>query len=235
MTTAPSGERTHVELTLPNVAPWSETERLAKEKEILGFYISGHPLEPYRAECEIFATNAVSELGAWRQGAMTLAVVVTAVKRQVSKKSGNEFARLVIEDFSGSGEVLVFPERWSSLSDQIKTDTPVLLKGGFSLRDESADNPAFIVESVSRLSEVRTNGQLTVAIELARGLTPDVISDVRAIVETYPGTAQLELRWTDGERTQRLRSRSLKVGVDGALTALRSLLGESSVRLQRAT
>ena len=48
---------------LPNLAPLSDSERLAKEKEILGFYISGHPLEPFRLECELFATHTVSQLG----------------------------------------------------------------------------------------------------------------------------------------------------------------------------
>ncbi len=50
---------------LPNIAPLGESERLTKEKEILGFYISGHPLEPFRVECELFATHTVSELGKW--------------------------------------------------------------------------------------------------------------------------------------------------------------------------
>ena len=63
---------------------------------------------------------------------MALGVVVTAIKRQVSKRSGSEFARLTVEDFSGSSEVLVFPEAWALLGDRIKTDVPVLLKGGYS-------------------------------------------------------------------------------------------------------
>ena len=64
-----------------------------KEKEILGFYTSGHPLEPFRIEAELFATHTVSPLGKWTEKPITLAVVITAVKKQVSKKSGNEFAR----------------------------------------------------------------------------------------------------------------------------------------------
>jgi DNA polymerase III subunit alpha len=232
---AETAQPTH---TLPNVTPWTESERLAKEKEILGFYISGHPLERFRAESEIFATHTVSDLGSWRPETMTLAVVVTNVKRQTSKKSGSEFARLTIEDFSGSAEVLVFPEKWATLNDQIRTDVPILLKGAYSRRDEGSDNPAFIVESATKLAEMRTNGQVTVAIELSKGAySGDVIADVRAIAETYPGSAPLEFRWSDGNGTQaRLRSRSLKLAADGAaLTALRNILGESSVRLQRGS
>jgi DNA polymerase III subunit alpha len=233
---ADEADQTQSPHALPNLTPWTESERLAKEKEILGFYISGHPLERFRAESEIFATHTVSDLGSWRPETMTLAVVVTNVKRQTSKKSGSEFARLTIEDFSGSAEVLVFPEKWATLNDQIRTDVPILLKGAYSRRDEGSDNPAFIVESATKLAEMRTNGQVTVAIELAKGAySGDVISDVRAIAETYPGSAPLEFRWSDGNGTQaRLRSRSLKLAADGAaLSALRNILGESSVRLQR--
>jgi len=235
---SPSGgsQKAAATLALPNAPPWTESERLAREKEILGFYISGHPLERFRTEAEIFATHTVSNLGAWRPENMALTVVVTSIRKQMSKRSGSEFARLTIEDFSGSAEVLIFPEKWSTLADQIRTDVPMLIKGAYSRRDEGADNPAFIVESATKLAEMRTNGQVTVAIDLAKGAyTGDVMSDVRAIAESYPGSAPLELQWSDGKGAQaRLRSRSLTLAADGAaLSALRNILGESSVRLQR--
>ena len=97
---------------------------------------------------------------------------------------------------------------------------------------------SFIVESATKLAEMRTNGQVTVAIELAKGAySSDVLADVRAIAETYPGSAPIELRWSDGTGSQaRLRSRSLKLAADGAaLSALRNILGETSVRLQRGS
>jgi DNA polymerase-3 subunit alpha len=238
---APSGDeqKTEASHALPNVPSWTESERLAKEKEILGFYISGHPLERFRTEAEIFSTHTVADIGGgWRAELMTLAVVVTNIKRQMSKKSGSEFARITIEDFSGSAEVLIFPEKWATLNDQIRPDVPMLLKGAYSRRDEGADNPAFIVDSATKLAEMRTNGQVTVAIDLAKGAySGDVMADVRAIAETFPGSAPLEFRWSDGSGVQaRLRSRSLTLAADGAaLSALRNILGESSVRLQRGS
>ncbi|MGH7712472.1 MAG: DNA polymerase III subunit alpha, partial [Gemmatimonadaceae bacterium] len=153
-------------LTLPNVQPYSEPDRLAREKEILGFYTSGHPLEPFSAECALFATHIVSELGTWAEGQMKLGVVVTGIKRQVSKSSGAEFARLTVEDFSGSSEVLVFADRWSVLADKVRTDVPVLLSGGYSRRDKGQENATFIVESIQRFEELRLDGNVKVAIEL---------------------------------------------------------------------
>jgi DNA polymerase-3 subunit alpha len=249
-------------LSLPNVAPMTESERLAREKEILGFYISGHPLEPYRAECELFATHMVSQLGTWSEGSITLGVVVTAIRRQVSKRTGSEFARLTVEDFSGSTEILVFPEAWTALADRIRGDVPVLIRGGYSRRDQGMDNPTFIVETVQRFEELRISGQVAVCIELTSelraqsselrdtstgefpaieavasrsALVPELFKDVRAVVDAHPGSAPVEVRWTDdsGHRA-RLRSRTLKIAASGpALTELRALLGHERVRLVR--
>jgi DNA polymerase-3 subunit alpha len=226
-------------VALPNVAQWTESERLAHEKAILGFYTSGHPLDPFRTECELFSTHSVSDIGTWTSDPMSLCCVVTAIKRQTSKKSGSEFARLTIEDFSGSTEVLVFPEAWSVIHDQVKTDIPVLMKGGYSRRDEGSDNPTFIVESLTKLAEKRTNGQVAVSIELTMGFItdPSLIRDIHSVVQAFPGSAPLEVRWHDGNGTRATwRSRSLKLAADSAaLKELRSLLGEDRVRVVLGT
>ncbi len=233
----------HAPRTLPNVAPMAESERLTREKEILGFYISGHPLEPYRVECELFASHTVSQLGQWTAEPISMGVVVTAIKRQLSKRSGAEFARLTVEDFSGSSEVLVFPESWGLLADRVRSDIPVLMKGGYSKRDQDADSPTFIVESVTPFAELRLNGQVSIAIELALGdaVTAEVMGDVRAVIDAHAtphsGAPPLELRWNDGNGTRaRLKSRTLRLAAtQAALTDLRALLGTERVRLVRGS
>ena len=234
-----STAKQHVQQTLPNIAPWTESIRLAREKEILGFYTSGHPLEPFTTECELFSTHKVSDLGKWSPDPMSLCVVVTAIKRQLSKRTGAEFARLTIEDFSGSTEVLVFPEKWSALADQVKTDVPILMRGGYARRDQDADNPSFVVESVTKLAELRANGQVMISIELRKDPSrmPATMQELRSIVEAYPGTVPLEVEYSDGNGLRAtLRSRSLTLAVNStALGELRSLLGNDSVRLQRGS
>jgi DNA polymerase III subunit alpha len=233
---------------LPSLAPLSESERLTKEKEILGFYISGHPLEPFRAECELFATHSVAQLGKWEERSISIGAVVPAIKKQVSKRTGAEFARLTVEDFSGSSEILVFPEAWAALSQRVLTDVPMLIKGGYPRRDQGLDNPTFIVETVQRFEELRVSGQVAVSIELAPSLPvtddqstpsadlmPDVFKDVRAVLDAHPGSAPVEVRWNDKTgSTARLRSRTLKVAANGAaLAELRALLGPARVKLVR--
>ena len=225
--------------TLPAIPPMSESARLQKEKEILGFYISGHPLEPFRAEVELLASHTVAGLGTWTESPVSIGVVVTAIKRQISKKSGAEFARLTVEDFSGAGEVLVFPEAWAAIGDRVQSDVPVLIKGGYSKRDQGVENPTFIVDTITRLAEMRTTGQIAVAIELVAnsGLPGGVMSDIKAVAESHPGSAPLELHWrgTDGATT-RFRSSSLAVSTASAsLLELRALLGEERVRLVRGS
>ena len=77
-----------VEHPLPDVPAWTETERLAKEKEIIGFFISGHPLERFRAVVELVGTRTTATLGEWDERPVAIAAVVTALKRQISKKTG---------------------------------------------------------------------------------------------------------------------------------------------------
>ena len=105
--------------------------------------------------------------------------------------------------------------------------------------DQGADNPTFIVETITRLAELRANGQFAVALELdsEAGLPADVMQDIRAVAEAHPGSAPLELRWRgpDGSPA-RLRSSSLKLSTAGpALVELRFLLGPERVRLVRGS
>ncbi|HEX7929085.1 MAG TPA: hypothetical protein VF678_15930, partial [bacterium] len=212
----------------------------SKEKEILGFYISGHPLQPYQLECELFATHQVSQLGTWSSDPMALGVVITAIKKQVSKRSGSEFARLTVEDFSGSTEVLIFPEKWAAIGARIRSDIPVLIKGGYSKRDRDVDAPTFIVESVTPFSEMAFSGQVGVAITVGgtKDITPEVLKDVRAVIETHSTGSTvappLEVRFKDGNGGAKLRSRSLRLPAShAALTELRALLGSDRVHLVR--
>jgi DNA-directed DNA polymerase III PolC len=223
---------------LPNVAEWSESERLQREKDLLGFYISGHPLEPFRTECELFATHTLADLGAYTDVPVSLGVVVTAIKKQISKRTGQEFARLTVEDFSGSSELLVFAEKWAAIGDRVRTDIPLLIKGGYSRRHQEEENPPFIVDSVTRFAELRAGGEVAVSIDLVGGLDlpPAVMDDVRRVLEGHIGSAPLELRWRDERGTAvRFRSRSLTVAATPlALSDMRALLGPDRVKLIRA-
>jgi DNA polymerase-3 subunit alpha len=225
-------------VALPDVPAWSEAERLAREKELIGFFISGHPLAPFRSEVELFGTRTTATLGAWSEAPVTIGAVVTAVKRQISKKTGKEYARLVLEDFHGTGEAIVFPEAWSTLNQTIVDDACLLLTGGYSLRDRGEDQAPFVVESAKPLAELRLSGALALAIRWNRHQAPPP-EDFRAIAglcAAHPGPAPVFIEWSDptGE-SARMRSKRLRVTPNEELVhSLRSLLGPDAVRLVRA-
>ncbi|MDH3457654.1 MAG: DNA polymerase III subunit alpha, partial [Gemmatimonadota bacterium] len=169
-----ASEDDHVtgEHPLPETPAWTEAERLAKEKEAVGFFISGHPLERFREEVQLLGTRTSATLGTWSDHQVTAAVIVTAVKRRISRKSGAEYARLTIEDFHGTAEAIVFPETWGRLSRTIVPDALLLLTGGYSARDRGEDRAPFIVEDARDLEELKSSGAIGVAIEWCAGEGP---------------------------------------------------------------
>ncbi len=78
---------------LPEVPEWSEQERLAREKELVGFFVSGHPLGRFAPEVALFATHTTADLGQWTDGPIQVAAVITAVKRQIARRTGAEWPR----------------------------------------------------------------------------------------------------------------------------------------------
>ncbi|HSE28134.1 MAG TPA: OB-fold nucleic acid binding domain-containing protein, partial [Gemmatimonadales bacterium] len=223
---------------LPEVAPWPEAERLAREKELLGFFISGHPLERFRAEVELFGTRTTATLGEWSEHPVTLAAVVTAVKRQISKKTGKEYARVTLEDFHGTAEAIVFPEAWAKLNQAIVPDAAVLLTGGYSPRDRGEDRAPFVVEGVRPLEELKQTGALALNLRwrAPQAPRPDDVRAAAALFASHPGAAPVYIEWNDGNgESLRLRSRRVRVAPDEDLVrALRDLFGADAVTFVKA-
>jgi DNA polymerase-3 subunit alpha len=227
-----------VEHALPDVPAWTETERLAKEKEIIGFFISGHPLERFRAIVQLVGTRTTATLGEWDERPVAVAAVVTALKRQISKKTGKEYARITLEDFHGTAEAIVFPEAWAKLNQVIRVDSAMLLTGGYSPRDRGEEVAPFVIEGARELAEMEASGSLAVTI---RWIDPsqsalETVLAIARVCEAHPGPAPLYIDWSDGNGgSARLRSRRLRVGAgESTLRALRDLFGGDAVSLIRA-
>ncbi len=223
---------------VPDVPVWTEHERLTREKAVLGFFISGHPLEKFRAEVELFGARTTATLGEWSDQKVTIAAVVTVVKRQVSKKSGAEYARLVLEDFHGTADALVFPEAWARLAEVIRPDSLLLLTGSYSPRDRGEERAPFIVEAARPLADLRPSGAVGVELAWAAPAPPpaETARAAAALCAAHPGPAPLYVAWGDGNGlTARLRSRAVRVDADDdLLSALRGLLGPEHVHLVKA-
>jgi len=223
---------------LPPVPPWPEGERLTREKEVLGFFISGHPLEKYRTEVELFGTRTTATLSQWSEHQVAIAAVITAVKRQISKKTGKEYARVTLEDFHGTSESLVFPDAWARLSQTIVTDAALLLLGGYSARDRGEDVAPFVIESAQALDDLRKSGSLAITLRwrARNGVTADAIRSAAALCAAHPGPAPVYIEWADPEGgVVRLRSRRHRIEPqEEVISALRSLLGSDGVMFVKA-
>ena len=153
-------EATHVpEVRLPDTPDWDEHIRLANEKEILGFFITGHPLEKYREKLEDLRALSVGELCAIKQSTgkdenLTTAGMVVNLRVLKSKK-GDFYAQATLEDMSGSMDMLVFPEAYKKVQDKLKSlaEVPVLIRGG--VRIEEGANPKFTVNDINSLEDVK--------------------------------------------------------------------------------
>ena len=116
--------------------PWSEAERLAFEKESLGFFISGHPLERHRAELAQWASATTATLAQQAAaGEVSVGGLVTAL-RLIKTKKGDRMASFVLEDLEGNVEVLVFPEAYKKAGARLADDVIVIVKARAEIEDD---------------------------------------------------------------------------------------------------
>jgi len=140
---------------LPGVPDWDEHTRLAAEKEILGFFITGHPLEKYRDKLLDFGALSTEELAAMKQSSgkdeLFAGGMIANLRVQKSKK-GELYAQGMLEDMSGSIDFVVFSEPYRRLAEKLKLDVPVLVRAG--LRVEEGANKLTLGE-ITALEEAQ--------------------------------------------------------------------------------
>jgi DNA polymerase III subunit alpha len=142
---------------LPDTPDWDEHTRLAAEKEILGFFITGHPLEKYRDKLENLRALSTSDIAAMKSSTgkdenITTAGIIAGIKVLKSKK-GDFYAQGTLEDMEGSVEMIVFPEAYRKLGDKVRLEVPVLVRGG--LRIEEGANPKLTANEIMPLEDAK--------------------------------------------------------------------------------
>ena len=225
---------------LPEVPVWSEGDRLTREKESLGFYISGHPLDRYRSVVEAFAPVTTANLKSFLGQSVELPCVVTHISRQISRKDNSEWSKILVEDFSGTTTVLAFKDAWQESKELLAQDAVVLVRGKVSSRERDEEEPPIFLDGAELLDGVPASGRLAIQIELEFGepLGKGAFEEARKIFAAHPGVAPVEVlvQTGNGLGAPRLRSRTMRAdpGPD-TLKALEKLFGTSHVRLIRTT
>jgi DNA polymerase III subunit alpha len=165
---------------LPEVPDWDEHTRLANEKEILGFFITGHPLEKYKDKLADFSALTVEEICAMKSSTGRDEICTGGIignVRVLKSKRGDFYAQGTLEDMSGSVEMLVFPDAYKRLQDKVKLEVPVLVRGG--VRIEEGANPKVTVSEIMPLEEAKAplprSIRIRVPLESANDSTVDAL------------------------------------------------------------
>jgi len=164
---------------LPETPDWDEHTRLAAEKEILGFFITGHPLEKYKDKLQDLRALSTAEIAAVKSStgkdeSITTAGIITNVRVLKSKK-GDFYAQGALEDMEGSVEMIVFPEAYRKLQDKVKLEVPVLVRGG--LRIEEGVNPKLTVNDILPLEDAKVPLPRALRIRIPADVANDTTVD----------------------------------------------------------
>ncbi len=194
-----------------NVPKWSEREKLAFEKELLGFYVTGHPLDAF---AHLFAQGkyqTIASLGELEDRAsFTVAGAITQIDRKFTKREGKPFAVVFIEDLTGTLEVVLWSETYIPLAGALESGTVLAIRGTIDKRDETVRATAQKAKVLKAESNspnefgngaetngaprVRENGAVT--LRFAAGAAPEELRTVREILASSPGSQAVTLMLT---------------------------------------
>jgi DNA polymerase-3 subunit alpha len=209
---------------------WDKTQLLAFEREMLGLYVSDHPLYGLEHVLQAVADTSVAALQSEQAEDgqnVTVAGILSSLSRRVNK-TGAPWAQAILEDLEGGVEVLFFPATYAQVGIHLAEDAILVVRGRVDKREDQAKLIASEV-TVPDLTAQATGGPrgpVKVSLAATR-CTPPVVQRLREVLSAHPGTTEVQLHLTNGEKITRLRLDSgLRVNATGALYGdLKALLG----------
>ncbi len=243
---APAATRGGNGSDLPNVPDWEENQRLAAEKEVLGFFVSGHPLDKYAEKLrnlpKVIDTAAALEMKPpaqpkWGQqrdpgDEIQLAGILVGMRAAKSRKNDKMYAAGFLEDAYGKIEVICFAKDYERLADQLKTEAAVVLRGTLIGDEDSA--PKLAISGIQSLDEVQI--KLPTGIRLR--LNMDIVSEesfvaLKSRIDGFPGPGKIMMHLEKkGSWAVVLEPKAASVTADRAwIESVEELLGRGSVQV----
>ena len=230
---------------LPPAPDWDEHLRLQNEKEVLGFFVSGHPLDKYREKlrnlkvvdtataCEMKPEPTVFNRGRREEGSneIQIAGVITGLKVAKSKRSGEMYAQAALEDTVGKIELIAFSSAYEKLAEKLKIDVPVLVRG--VLRGEEEAAPKLAITGIIALEDVKIKLPDALRIRVPMHI-PDaeLLTKLEALFRSAPGTGKLMLRLEEPDQFAVDLEPHLTVAADVAfIEQVESLVGRGAVQV----
>ena len=178
--------------SISNLAEWPQHELLAHEKELLGFYVTGHPLTPFAPILEKYALTNTAKLAELSNRSLTrIGGLIAAVQNGVSKKSGKPYSMVTLEDLEGSVQVLCLNENYEKYRELLKPNRAILVIGEVNTGDEK---PKIFPQEILPLEDApkRFTQQVHLRLHTAH-LKPEQLESVRELVAAHPGKCPLLL------------------------------------------
>src|SRR5947209_5584091 len=223
---------------------WQERERLAKEKEALGFYITGHPLARYADDVKRYTTHTCASLPT-AKGFEKVAVggIVTGYREHLTK-TGKKIGFAVLEDLTGTRDLVIYEDTLQRFEALLKGDDPLLVRGLVRLAekfgaDASAEpaepSPEIKVDEMSRLADVRAAKATRVELKLAAdAATSERLIELKTLLGKHPGPCMASLIVVQpGTAETRIALKGTKVSADDDLVAAIDRLFGTKVRQVR--
>jgi DNA polymerase-3 subunit alpha len=232
-----AGQSPPPEPPLVAVEPWPYNELLAKEKEVLNFYVSGHPLERFQDEIRGFADMSLKLEGLekMREGQnLTVGGIVTTLKNHV-QRDGRQMAFLEMEDFEGSIELLAFGDAYEKFKHLLAADAMILVRGQVSMR-EGDKKPKLRVDNVIALSETRIKLTKSVHVRMkTQGLEEPFVKEMFDECAKATGDCNLIIHLrTQEENEYRIKAKNVTVSSSKeTVDNLRNRLGKENVWLSK--
>ncbi|MCH6198127.1 DNA polymerase III subunit alpha [Aquiflexum sp. LQ15W] len=224
------GGGTGMEVPLPSVAPmepFSQLQQLNIEKEVVGLYISGHPLDQFRVEIESFTNTPLTEFNdietLRKKGEIKAAGSVTSFAHRTTK-TGKPFGTLTMEDYHGAHTFFIFGEDYIRFKEYFMTGWFIYLTGSTHLNKWKENEYEFKINSMMLLSEVRGKmvKGLRVNIDLD-DLNFDLMEKLEAITQKYKGEAKLYINVIDTRENITLDLMSKKYSIDPSNEMIKDL------------
>ena len=197
---------------------WSDLEKLNRERELIGIYISGHPLDDYAIVLNNLCTigmPAVADLNPFINQEITFGGIVTAAEERISKR-GSAFGKIRIEDFKGGGEFLVFGDTWAQFKGYLAVGNSVFITAGVQPPRWGKGDPDLAIKKVEWLADVKDRKIQSITIN-ARLEEIDVplVTEILELVHNAVGESALQFNIYDASSAQKvtLSSRNSRIDV----------------------
>ncbi len=229
-------EPVHVRRALPGAPPavvWSASERLAFEKELLGFYVTGHPLAQYADLLRRYELVSTAQLAGLTEGQATRTGGILTKVQLKTTKAGKPMAVVTLEDLDGSAEILVFSEAYQKCSAHLRNDAPVFVRGTVTLKEEK---PKIYADEVIPLAEVQRRFTKAVHLRISTGnLRADLLPRIAELLRAHPGACPVLFcfRRDDGQLVFMETGEQFSVTpTDQFVADVEAVLGEDTVYLK---